>query len=244
MFMRGAIRSGLVLGAVVACLGVWRAAAVAGEAAGEAAGLPAGALQAEAVGSAESGHVASTAGGEAPAEGAGHGQPDLNPLDWKTDLALWSGAVFVALLFVLGKFAWGPIADGLDKREERIAGEIAAAEKANTDARSLLADYQGKLASADAEIRQMIEKAKREAEQAGQKIVERARGEAEAEKRRAIADIELATAGALEDLASRSATLAVQLAGKIVRAELTPADHSALVDEAVAEFSRFEPGKN
>lgn len=244
MFMRGAIRSGLVLGAVVACLGVWRAAAAAGEAAGEAAGLPAGALQAEAVGSAESGHVASTAGGEAPAEGAGHGQPDLNPLDWKTDLALWSGAVFVALLFVLGKFAWGPIADGLDKREERIAGEIAAAEKANTDARSLLADYQGKLASADAEIRQMIEKAKREAEQAGQKIVERARGEAEAEKRRAIADIELATAGALEDLASRSATLAVQLAGKIVRAELTPADHSALVDEAVAEFSRFEPGKN
>lgn len=243
MFMRGAIRSGLVLGAVVACLGVWRAAAAAA-AAGEAAGLPAGALQAEAVGSAESGHVASTAGGEAPAEGAGHGQPDLNPLDWKTDLALWSGAVFVALLFVLGKFAWGPIADGLDKREERIAGEIAAAEKANTDARSLLADYQGKLASADAEIRQMIEKAKREAEQAGQKIVERARGEAEAEKRRAIADIELATAGALEDLASRSATLAVQLAGKIVRAELTPADHSALVDEAVAEFSRFEPGKN
>ena len=129
----------------------------------------------------------------------------------------------------------------IENNGERIS---AAAEKANTDARSLLADYQGKLASADAEIRQMIEKAKREAEQAGQKIVERARGEAEAEKRRAIADIELATAGALEDLASRSATLAVQLAGKIVRAELTPADHSALVDEAVAEFSRFEPGKN
>ncbi len=241
MFMRGAIRSGLVLGALAACLTAGRAAA----AAGEAAGLPGGAVQAEAVGAAESGQEASTAGGQThAAEGAGHGQPDLNPLDWKTDLALWTGAVFVALLFVLGKFAWGPIADGLDKREQRVAGEIAAAEKANTDARSLLADYQRKLASADAEIRQMIDKAKREAEQAGQQIIEHARGEAETERRRAVADIELATAGALQDLARQSATLAVQLAGKIVRAELTPADHSALVDEAVAEFSRFEPGKN
>ena len=41
------------------------------------------------------------------------------------------------LLLVLGKFAWGPIVDGLDKREQSIAGEIAAAEKANADAKKL-----------------------------------------------------------------------------------------------------------
>ena len=226
MFIRRAIRTGLVLAALAACQGPGRAAAAGGEAAGLA----------------ESGRAA--AGAAAVAEDAGHGQPDLNPLDWKTDLALGTGAVFVVLLFVLGKFAWGPIADGLDKREQRIAGEIAAAEKANTDARALLADYQRKLASADAEIRQLIDQAKHEAEQAGQQIVARARGEAEAERRRAVADIELATAGALQDLARQSATLAVQLAGKIVRAELTPADHSTLIDEAVAEFARFEPGRN
>ncbi len=73
MFMRGAIRSGLVLGALAACLTAGRAAA----AAGEAAGLPGGAVQAEAVGAAESGQGRSTAGGQThAAEGAGHGQPD------------------------------------------------------------------------------------------------------------------------------------------------------------------------
>lgn len=186
-------------------------------------------------------------GEEAPAEGhgGGHGgDVDLNPLDWKSDLAIWTGVVFVLLLLVLGKFAWGPIADGLDKRESRIAGEIQAAEKANADAKALLGEYQQKLAAAGDEVRQMISQAKRDAEAAGQVIVQKARDEGDAEKRRAIEDIELATAGALKELAERSATLAVDLAGKIVQQRLSAEDHSTLINEAVAKFASLEPGKN
>lgn len=190
--------------------------------------------------------------GSAPGEEGKHGEhgehePNLNPLDYndlKADLAIWTGVVFVLLLLVLGKFAWGPIVDGLDKRESRIAGEIAAAEKANADAKAQLEEYRKKLAEAGNEVRQLIEQAKHDAEATGQSIVQKAREEADAEKRRAVEDIELATAGALKDLAEQSANLAVNLAGKIVQQRLSAEEHSALINEAVAKFAKLEPGKN
>ena len=74
-------------------------------------------------------------------------RPAANPLDLKSDLALWTAVVFVVLLAVLWKFAWKPIAEGLDKREQHIADQIAEAERNNQDARQLLADYQQKLAA-------------------------------------------------------------------------------------------------
>jgi F-type H+-transporting ATPase subunit b len=187
---------------------------------------------------------------QARASGGGeHAEQEvnLNPLDTKDlkgDLAIWTGVVFVLLLLVLGKFAWGPIADGLDKRESRIAGEIQAAEKANTDAKAQLEEYHQKLAAVGDEVRQLIAQAKRDAEAAGQVIVQKAREEADAEKRRALEDIELATAGALKELAERSADLAVSLAGKIVQQRLSADEHSALINEAVAKFAKLEPGKN
>ena len=191
-----------------------------------------------------------SAGHDRPGEvghGGGHdgGDAGLNPLDtWKADMAIWTAVVFVLLLLVLGKFAWGPIADGLDKRESRIAGEIRAAEKANSDAKALLGEYQQKLIAAGDEVRQLMEQAKRDAEVTGHKMVQKARDEADAEKRRAVEDIELATAGALKELAEQSANLAVDLAGKIVRQRLSAGDHSVLINEAVAKFAKLEPGKN
>ena len=186
---------------------------------------------------------------QACASEGGHSSEEVNlnpldPKDLRADLAIWTGVVFVLLFLVLGKFAWGPIADGLEKRESRIAGEIHAAEKANADAKSLLGEYQHKLNAAADEVRQIIEQAKRDAETAGHKIVQKAREEADAEKRRAVADIELATAGALKELAERSANLAVDLAGKIVRERLSATEHSALIREAVAKFAKLEPGRN
>ncbi len=184
-------------------------------------------------------------GAEAGGHGDAHGDADLNPLkSWRYDMAIWTGVVFVLLMLVLGKFAWGPIADGLDKRESRIAGEIQAAEKANADAKAQLEEYERKLAEAGDEVRHLIDQAKRDAEAAGQVIAQKARDEADAEKRRAVEDIELATAGALKDLAEQSADLAVGLAGKIVKERLSADDHSALIDEAVAKFANLEPGKN
>jgi len=181
------------------------------------------------------------AGGEAQ---AAHGEVNTNPLEFKKDLALWTAVVFLVLLLVLWKFAWGPILAGLDKRERGIAEQIASAERSNEEARQLLAEYEEKLARSEGDIRKMLDDGKREAQKAGEGIIEKARTDAESEHRRALAEIELATAGALQELAEQSATLAVELAGKIVQARLDPAAHAKLIKDAMADFSRTPPGNN
>jgi F-type H+-transporting ATPase subunit b len=165
----------------------------------------------------------------------------VNPLAFdsvKRDQALWTGVVFLVLLAVLWKFAWGPIAQGLDRREYGIADNIAQAEKANADARELLAHYERKLAEAQDEVRGIIDTGRHEAEKQASQIVERANDEADLRAQRAMREIDDATAGALKELANRSATLAVELAGRIVAGELKPADHQRLIEQAVNDFAK------
>lgn len=160
------------------------------------------------------------------------------PLEWKTDLALWTGVVFLVLLVVLWKFAWGPIANGLQRREQGIAMQISEAEQANQNAQRLLAEHQNKLDAAADEVRRILEQGRREAEQSARQIVETARDDAKNQERKALAEIDQATAAALSELAEKSARLATQLAGRIVKNELRPGDHAELVKQAVADFTK------
>ncbi len=179
----------------------------------------------------------------AAAEG-GRGGAEVSPLDFKADLAIWTAVVFLVLLTVLWKFAWGPIAQGLDRREQGIAGQIARAEEANRQARQLLDQYQQKLAGSQDEVREILVQARRDAEKVGRDILDQAKAGAQTEHERAIEEIEAATADALKELGKMSASLAVELAGKIVRAELTPDSHARLITQAVANFDQQEPGNN
>jgi len=181
---------------------------------------------------------------DSPADG-GHGAAGGgSPSDFKADLALWTGVVFLVLMAVLWKFAWGPIAQGLELRESGIAGQIAEAEQANLQAKDLLVQYEKKLAASKDEVRAMLDKGKQDAEKAGRQLIEKARRDAEAEHEKALQQIDVATTGALKELADQSASLAVDLAGKIVRAELKPGDHSKLIEQAVNGLTRQTPSNN
>lgn len=162
----------------------------------------------------------------------------VNPLDFRQDLALWTAVVFVGVLVVLRTFAWKPIVQALDRREEHIRREIEEAEKANAEARRLLSEYQTKLNQVENEVRTMIERAKQEAQQAGQALIEKARREAEEEYRRKLLEIERATDRALQELAQRGASLAVELAGKLVAARLDPAAHARIIEQALESMTR------
>ena len=167
------------------------------------------------------------------------GDGDMNPLApsaWKLDLALWTAVVFVCLLAILWKFAWKPIAEGLDKREQGVADQIAQAEAANQKAKDILADYDRKLADAQEQVRGILDQGRRDAEQVGRELIDKAKEQAKAEYQRAVGQIDAATAAAIKELADQSATLAVELAGKIVHAKLNPSDHARLIEQAVAGF--------
>jgi F-type H+-transporting ATPase subunit b len=214
--------------ALVLAATVWLATANA--AAADSPTAPAAALAAEAL--------------HPDAHGGGHAEETPNPLEIKGDLALWTVVVFLVLLFILWKFAWGPVVEGLDKREQYIASQISHAEKNNAEARRLLEEYQQKLSEVQGEVRAIVEQGRHDAEQVGRELIEKARLEAKHEEEKAVREIEQATSAALAELAERSATLAVQLAGKIVGAKLQPADHATLIQQTVADFVKAQPSSN
>jgi F-type H+-transporting ATPase subunit b len=174
----------------------------------------------------------------------GHEPGTADPLPFDPDLAIWTLVVFVILLVVLKRFAWGPIVEALERREENIAEHINQAERSHEQARLLLADYEKKLASAANEVRELLEEARRDAEHTKQEILAEARAGAEAEKARALRDIDTAADAAMESLAQRSAELAIDLAGKIVHAQLSKDDHARLIQEAMARFPAATASNN
>src|SRR2546423_14993535 len=71
----------------------------------------------------------------AASESAGEGS--RNMFERALDLGIWSLVVFAVLFVVLGKYAWGPMLEGLDKRERDIAAAVEEAKKARDEAADL-----------------------------------------------------------------------------------------------------------
>ena len=89
----------------------------------------------------------------------------VGPNAWRADLAMWTAVVFLCLLAILAKFAWKPIAEGLEKREQNVADQIAQAEAANQKAKDILAEYERKLAAAQEQVHAILEQGRHDAEQ-------------------------------------------------------------------------------
>jgi F-type H+-transporting ATPase subunit b len=100
-----------------------------------------------------------------------------------------------------------------------------------------LAEYEAKLAGAESEAQTVIAKAQQTAETAASRIRQEAETDADEQKQRARADIDSARGVALDELSNQSVNLAVQLASQIVGRELKQDDHTALIQDALKQFS-------
>ncbi|MCY3015566.1 MAG: F0F1 ATP synthase subunit B [Planctomycetota bacterium] len=159
-----------------------------------------------------------------------------SPAEFRTDLAIWSLAVFLLLLGLLGKFAWKPIMEGLDKREQGIEHQIAETKKANEEAKRMLVSYERRLSETADEVRGMLDEARRDAESTKVAIVAEARKAAEDEQARAKYEIGLARDEALSSIALKAGDLAVEVAGKFLREKIGKEDHSRLVRDSIASL--------
>jgi F-type H+-transporting ATPase subunit b len=160
------------------------------------------------------------------------------PLNFKTDLALWSLVTFVLFVAILARFAWKPLIAALDKREARIRDDIAAAEEARVKAEQMLAEHAQTLAKIQDEVRAILAEGRRDAERAKQEIITEAQKEAEASKQRALHEIGKARDAALKDLFDVVASQVAQATEHVLGRSLTGADQDRLIDEALAQFPR------
>ena len=149
---------------------------------------------------------------------ADHGHGDHPPL-LSIDLgsAVINLAIFLGVFAVLAKFVW----------------PVASAEKANADAKSLLTEYQAKLDEAANQVQEMLASARKDAEAAGQRIVDEAKSEAERQRERAVSDIETAKKVAISELAGQTSDMAIQVAKQVVGRELKAEDHAELIRQSL-----------
>ncbi|CAN5736293.1 hypothetical protein BH11PLA1_BH11PLA1_06630 [soil metagenome] len=144
--------------------------------------------------------------------------------------------VFLIVAAFLQFFVWPKISAGLNDRENKIKGEIEAAEQARAQAKSALEMYQKNLAEANTKAQQMIVEAK-----AGLQVQlaeQRARADTEAAqaKDKAIREIEAAKKQALSEIYSQTATLATSVAGRILQREVQSQDAERFTQEALSNF--------
>ena len=136
-------------------------------------------------------------------------------------LFFWQVLIFVGLIFLLKKFAWKPILDAVNDREQGIKDALLSAENARQEMQNLQADNQRILNEARAErdamlkeAREMKEKmiaeSKNEAQVQGQKMIEQAKAAIESEKNAAMAELK-----------SQVSTLSLSIAEKLLKEELS-----------------------
>src|SRR5699024_331003 len=133
---------------------------------------------------------------------------------------------FALLLLLLKKFAWGPLMNVMQEREEHVANEIDAAEQSRKEAA---------IASETAEEQKIIEDAKNAGTEQEQAILAAASKEAERLKVEAQKEIQNEKEGAVQALQDQVASLSVLIASKVIEKEISAEDQEALINEYIKE---------
>jgi F-type H+-transporting ATPase subunit b len=148
-------------------------------------------------------------------------------------LVFWSVITFLVLLFILRKFAWNPILGAVSEREEGIKNALASAENARKEMENLQADNERILKEARAEREAML----KEARDMKNKMIADAREEAQVQANNMIAQaqaaIESEKKSAMAELKSQVANLSIEIAEKVVKAELSNKDKQMSLVESM-----------
>jgi len=135
-------------------------------------------------------------------------------------LFFWTLIAFLVVLFILKKFAWGPIVKTLQERESGIADSIASAEKVKAEMKQLQSQNESLLIQAREERTQML----KEAKETKDKIINEAKEQAKVEANKIMDDtrlqIERQKNAAMTEVKNEIGKLAVEVAEKILRKQL------------------------
>jgi F-type H+-transporting ATPase subunit b len=149
---------------------------------------------------------------------------------------IWTIICFLITLFVLKRFAFGPIQKMIDERRERIRRSIEEAEKARAEARRLLEEHRALIAQARGQGEEILSEARKVAEAQRQRV----RDETEADRQRRLEEtkrqIEAETQRALQQIRAEVAELTLMATTKVTGKVLDEADHRRLIDDAIKDL--------
>src|SRR4051812_31553803 len=151
-------------------------------------------------------------------------------------LMIWTLVAFLVAFFVLRKWAWPAITEALDKRQHAIEESIETAERARTEAATLLDEYRARLREARAQSEEIIARARKAGEVHERETVEQARTKREELLEQTRRDIEAETRRAIQEIRAEVADLTILATEKVTRRTLDGDDQRRLVEEALGEL--------
>jgi F-type H+-transporting ATPase subunit b len=160
-----------------------------------------------------------------------------NPLISVTPgLMIWTVVCFLITLFVLQRYAFGPIQRMIDERRERICRSLEEAEEARAEARQILEEHRKLIGQARGDAEKILAEARRVADAQRERVKE----ETEADRQRRLEEtrrqIEAETQRALGQIRAEVAELTLVAASKVTGKVLDDSDHRRLIDEAISEL--------
>jgi F-type H+-transporting ATPase subunit b len=159
-----------------------------------------------------------------------------NPLvQVEPGLFIWTILVFVVLLTLLKKFAWGPLLAALEERQEGIRKSLDDAEQARKELEQVQRDAEAILSKARAEADSILSETRVDAAKVRDDLRQQAQNEAQSIVQNAERQIQLETDRAVSQIRQEAVELSLSIASKLIRRNLTKEDNRALIDEALKQ---------
>ena len=150
-------------------------------------------------------------------------------------LFFWTIAVFLVLLFLLKKFAWGPLLAALDERQAGIRKSLDDADIAKRELAEVQARANALIGKARMEADAILSEARADGARIREELRDLAQQQAQAIIRDTQQQIQLERNRAVSELRQQAVELSVMIASKLIRRNLTREDNAALIDEALQQ---------
>jgi F-type H+-transporting ATPase subunit b len=151
-------------------------------------------------------------------------------------LFIWTIITFLVLLTLLAKFAWGPLLQALDVRQQAIRKALDDAQQAQQELARLEQESVQIIRKARGEADAIITQTRADGERLREEMRQKARTEADGIVRNAERQIQLETARALQQIRHEAVDLSVMIASKIIKRNITKEDNEALIAEALTQI--------
>jgi F-type H+-transporting ATPase subunit b len=150
-------------------------------------------------------------------------------------LFIWTILTFLVLLTLLAKFAWRPLLQALESRQETIRKSLDDAERARRELEAVQRESEQIVRQARLDAESIISSSRADAERLRGEMRQKAREDAEGILRNAERQIQLETNRALQQIRQEAVDLSVTIASKIIGRNLSKEDNERLIDEAIKQ---------
>ena len=151
-------------------------------------------------------------------------------------LFIWTIVTFLVLLALLSKFAWKPLLEALERRQQAIAKSMRDVEQAKAELERAHQESAKVIAAARVEAESMITSARAVADRLGDDLRKKAHEEAQAITRRAERDIQIETGRAIEQVRREAIDIGVAIASKLVRHSISKDDNLAIIQDTIKQI--------